>query len=102
MQNIIIKPIVTEKSMEGTSGKYTFVVAESATKKDIRSAFKKNFGVSIVSVSTTMIKGKRQRVGTRRVEVAQPSFKKATVLLKKGDKLSIFESGEEKEKKKKS
>jgi large subunit ribosomal protein L23 len=99
--NVIIKPIVTEKSMQGEAGKYTFMVEKSASKDDIRRAFKKNFGVSIVSVSTNKIKGKRKRVGARRVEVATTASKKATILLKKGEKLSIFESGEEKEKKSK-
>lgn len=99
--NVIIKPIVTEKSMQGEAGKYTFMVEKSASKDDIRKAFKKNFGVSVVSVSTNKIKGKRKRIGARRVEVATTSSKKATILLKKGEKLSIFEAGEEKETKKK-
>lgn len=100
-RNIIIKPIVTEKSMQGNTGKYTFMIAKEASKKDIRSAFKKNFGVSVVSISTNRLKGKRKRIGARRVEVAETASKKATIVLKKGEKLSIFESGEEKDKKKK-
>jgi large subunit ribosomal protein L23 len=101
MQNVIIKPIVTEKSMQGKSGSYTFMVAKGATKKEIREAFKKNFDVTVVAVSTSKISGKRQRVGQRRVEIEGSVSKKATIILKKGDKLSIFESGEEKDTKKK-
>jgi Ribosomal protein L23 len=35
-KNIIIKPIVTEKSMQGNTGKYTFMVAKGASKKDVK------------------------------------------------------------------
>jgi len=100
MQNIIIKPIVTEKAMQGSAGSYTFMVAKSATKEEIRKAFKVNFGVSVVAISTNKIKGKRHRIGSRRTEVVKAASKKATIILKKGEKLSIFESGEDKEKKK--
>ncbi len=100
-QTIIIKPIVTEKSMKGDSGKFTFMVAKSATKQDIRMAFKENYNVNVVSISTSKITGKRKRVGTRRIEVREQATKKATILLKKGEKLSIFESGTDTEKKKK-
>lgn len=101
MNNVIIKPIVTEKSMDGGSGQYTFMVAKSARKKDIRKAFKENFNVSVVAISTSKIKGKKHRVGTRRTEAVKTDTKKATIVLKKGDKLSIFEAGEGKETKKK-
>ncbi|HVF69027.1 MAG TPA: 50S ribosomal protein L23 [Xanthomonadales bacterium] len=99
--NVIIKPIVTEKSMQGNLGKYTFLVAGSATKAEIRNAFKTSFSVNIVSISTSKIKGKRKRIGARRVEVNETATKKATILLKKGEKLSIFESGEDKKENKK-
>lgn len=100
MHNIIIKPIVTEKAMQGSTGNYTFMVEKNATKGEIKKAFKENFGVNVISITTNKIKGKRQIVGSRRVEVTKVASKKATIILKKGEKLSIFESGEDKEKKK--
>ncbi|HSW47909.1 MAG TPA: 50S ribosomal protein L23 [Candidatus Saccharimonadales bacterium] len=99
---IIIKPVVTEKSMQSNGpAKFTFMVAAYATKTDIKAAFKEAYGVNVVSVSTSKIKGKRKRIGARRVEVREEATKKATIMLRKGEKLSIFESGEEKETKKK-
>lgn len=102
MNTIIIKPIVTEKSMQaGGPSKFTFMVAKSATKNDIRRAMKESFSVNVVSISTSKIKGKRKRIGTRRVETVETATKKAIIMLKKGEKISLFESGTEEEKKKK-
>ncbi len=102
MHNIIIKPVVTEKSMQSKGpAKFTFMVSSFATKKDIKKAFKENYSVNVVSVSTTKIKGKRKRIGARRIETAETASKKATIMLKKGEKLSIFEAREEEPKKKK-
>lgn len=101
MQNIIIKPIVTEKTMSGSSAnKFTFLVASFATKTDIKKAIKDAFNVHVVSVSTSTIKGKRKRIGTRRIEIKETATKKAIVMLKKGDKISLFESGTDEEKRK--
>ncbi len=103
MQNVIIKPIITEKSMQDTGlGKYSFEVHRFATKTEVKKAIKDAFGVHVVSVATVVVKGRRQKVGKRRIEVKSAATKKATVFLKKGDKISIFESGtDEKESKKK-
>ena len=99
MQSIIIKPLVTEKSMSEVSiGKYTFVVARSATKPVIKQAIKDMFNVTVTGVSTIVVKGKRKRIGARRVEVEATEWKKATVTLKKGDKIALFEPGTEEKK----
>lgn len=100
--NIIIKPLVTEKSMSDvTRGKYSFVVAKDAGKKAIKSAIKQQFNVTVVSVVTSVQKGKTQRVGVKRVEVGKSDTKKATVTVKKGDKIGLFEPGGGEEEKKK-
>ncbi len=99
---VIIKPVVTEKSMQSSGPvKFTFMVAAYATKTDIKKALKDAFGVNVVSVTTSKIKGKRKRIGARRVEVSETTAKKATVQLRKGEKISLFESGTDEEKKKK-
>lgn len=101
MQSIIIKPIVTEKSMAGgEANKYTFMVSQSATKTDIKQAIKNVSDVHIVSVATATIKGKRKRIGARRVKTKETATKKAIVTLKKGEKISFMESGTDKDKKK--
>jgi len=104
MNTIIIKPLVTEKSMMDVSkGKYAFVVAKDARKNAIKLAIKEQFGVTVTSVAINNVKGKTKRVGIRRVEVDRPTVKKATVTVKKGEKIALFEPGgtEENEKKEK-
>jgi large subunit ribosomal protein L23 len=97
--HVIVRPLVTEKSMQDvTKGKYTFIVDRFATKPVIKQAIKDMFNVTVVSVATNVVKGKTKRVGTRRVEVKDASYKKATVTLKKGDKISLFEPGAEEKK----
>jgi len=101
MNTVIVKPLVTEKSMNDVShGRYTFVVSKDAGKASIKSAIKAQFNVTVASVATTIQKGKTQRVGTRRVEVGKSDFKKATVTLKKGEKIALFEPGGEQEEEK--
>ena len=95
--NVIIKPLITEQSMKGVdSGKYSFVVARFASKTAIKSEIRKLFGVNVVSVSTSIVKGKTKRVGAKRQEVKQSIWKKAVVALKKGEKIGLFEPGGEK------
>src|SRR5574344_365125 len=63
-EDIIIAPIVTEKSNDGLSeGKYTFKVNKKATKVDIARAVEKLFEVKVLNVNTMTVKGKEKRVG---------------------------------------
>ncbi len=90
----IYKPLITEKSMaEAEKGKYSFIVAQSAGKKDIKKAVESSFSVNVVSVMTTVVKGKRKRIGRNRQKVSASIFKKALVELKSGQKISLFELG---------
>jgi large subunit ribosomal protein L23 len=92
--DFIIKPLVTEKSMRDVSlGKYTFMVAKDAAKGAIKQALGEMFNVHVVSVSTSIVKGRMKRVGARRQEVDQADWKKATVKLRKGERISLFEPG---------
>jgi large subunit ribosomal protein L23 len=101
MNSIIIKPLITEKSMADVSkGKYAFVVAKDASKAAIKAAIKAQFNVTVMSVATSVQKGKTHRVGVKRVEVDRSTVKKATVTVKKGDKIGLFEPGGEEEVKK--
>src|SRR5271170_7213707 len=101
MNSIVIKPLITEKSMSGvTKGKYSFIVAKDASKAAIKAAIKQQFNVTVVSVATSVQKGKTQRVGIRRTEVDKPAVKKVTVTVKKGDKIGMFEPGGEEDVKK--
>ena len=63
-EDVIIKPIVTEKSNDEVQfGKYTFKVNKKATKVDIKRACEKLFDVKVLKVNTVLVKGKEKRVG---------------------------------------
>ena len=63
-EDIIIAPIVTEKSNDGLQeGKYTFKVNKKATKVDIARAVEKLFEVKVLKVNTINVNGKTKRVG---------------------------------------
>ena len=79
-EDIIIKPIITEKSNEGIEeGKYTFKVDRKATKVDIAKAVEKLFNVKVVKVNTVSVKGKAKRVGVHQGRTA--AWKKALVMI---------------------
>ncbi len=91
-QDIIIKPVITEKSMDGLqAGKYTFKVAKDATKPEIKKAVEKLFGVEVDKVTTMNVKGKMKRLG--RYEGMTASWKKAIVTLTPDSKTIEFFEG---------
>ncbi len=101
MQSVIIRPLVTEKSMgDVNKNKYSFIVATDASKSAIKTAIKQMFQVTVVGIQTSIVKGRTQRVGTRRTQVPMADVKKAIVTLKKGDTIALLEpaGGEEKKK----
>jgi len=79
-EDIIIRPIITEKSSDGLQeGKYTFEVNKKATKVEIAKAVEKLFEVKVLKVNTINVKGKEKRVG---VHVGKTSdWKKAIVTI---------------------
>jgi len=79
-EDIIVKPIVTEKSNEDiANGKYVFKVNKKATKIDIKNAVEKLFNVKVLDVNTINVKGKMKRVG--RYEGKTSDWKKAIVVI---------------------
>ena len=90
--DVIIRPIISEKSMEQTADrKYTFQVAIGANKVEIRQAVESIFGVKVEKVTTTRVLGKVKRMG--RYEGRRPSFKKAIVTLAPNSKtIEFFDS----------
>ena len=90
--DIIIKPVVTEQSMaDMVEKKYTFVVAKSANKTEIKKAIEKVFGVNVEKVNTMNYDGKVKRMG--RHEGRTASFKKAVVKLAADSKEIEFFQG---------
>ena len=91
-QDIVIKPIITEKSMSALAeNKYTFKVAKNANKIEIAKAVEELFGVQVASVNTMNCKGRSKRVGMNRGTT--PDWKKAIVTLKEGSKTIEFFDG---------
>lgn len=77
-EDIIIKPIITEKSnMEMQAGKYTFEVNKKATKVDVKRAVEKLFNVKVLKVNIINVSGKEKRVGRNIGKTAD--WKKAIV-----------------------
>lgn len=90
--DIIIKPVMSEKSYDGIkSKKYTFVVDKRATRTQIKQAIEEIFSVQVEKINTLNIRGKIKRQG--KYEGLTPSYKKAIVQLKKGSKtIELFDS----------
>lgn len=89
---IIIRPIVTEKTMYGVQEKkYTFEVAKKATKIDIARACEEIFKVKVAKVNTVSMRGKLRRQG--RSEGYTRSWKKAYVTLTADSKKIEFFEG---------
>ena len=91
-QDIVIRPIITEKSMLGIADKkYTFEVAKSATKIDIARAVEELFKVKVERVNTVHVRGRMRRQG--RFEGYTRSWKKAYVTLTADSKTIEFFEG---------
>ena len=91
-QDIILKPIITEKSMDGVASKrYTFKVATYATQPEIAWAVEELFGVEVAKVNTINMKKKPKRMGYHFGYTAE--WKKAIVTLKPESKEIEFFNG---------
>src|SRR5580704_8974209 len=103
-QSILKRPLLTEKTArlretggasstpvegESYSQKVVFEVARDANKIEIRNAIQTLFKVSVVSVRTSVVRGKEKRLG--KFSGMRPSWKKAFVTLKAGDNIEFFE-----------
>lgn len=90
--DIIIRPIITEKSMMGIAEKkYTFEVAKTATKIDIANAVEEAFKVKVAKVNTVSVRGKLKRQG--RTQGYTKFWKKAVVTLTEDSKSIEFFEG---------
>jgi large subunit ribosomal protein L23 len=91
-QSIILRPVITENSMDGVADrKYTFEVAKDANKIEIAQAVEALFDVEVEKVNTINVKGKLRRYG--RFEGYTASRKKAIVTLTEGSKTIEFFDG---------
>ena len=93
-RDIIIKPVVSEKSYAAYDGNvYTFLVAPDANKIEIRKAVEELFATKVASVRTINRKGKRKRNRTSGVWSSRATRKRAIVTLAAGaESIDIFGS----------
>ena len=91
--DIIIRPIITERSMEAVADKkYVFEVAPTAGKIEIKNAVEQIFGVKVAKVNTINVSGKAKRMGAGRPGTRK-SWKKAYVQLTQDSKTIEFFEG---------
>ncbi len=89
LYEVLRRPIISEKNTAlQEQNKYTFEVAKTANKYQIKQAVEKAFKVKVVAVNVIAVPGKTRR-GRYRVKTLP--WKKAVVTLKPGDKIEIFE-----------
>ena len=91
--DIIIKPVITEQSMEDTAlKKYVFEVAKDANKIEIADAVEEIFGVKVEKVTTIRMAGKKKRTGAYPAG-RRANWKKAVVRLTADSKTIEFFEG---------
>ena len=91
-REVIIAPLITEKSMSGTAyHQYAFEVHRRATKTQIRQAVAEIFKVDVLKVNTVNVGGKKKNFARRgtRTSGMQSDWKKAIVTLKPGQKIEL-------------
>lgn len=92
MKQIVIKPIITEKSLSlAARGWYTFSVAEASRKPQIARAIGNLYTVTVVDVRTMIMHGKERHAGKKQKNVRKSDWKKALVKLKQGQNIDAFD-----------
>lgn len=93
-KEILIKPLITEKAelLSEDQSTYSFVVNKKCNKVEIRKAVEDMYNVTVASVNTMVVAGKKKIRNTRKgVQVGmKSSFKKAMVTLAPGEEIDLF------------
>lgn len=92
--DVLRRPLVTEKSgyQSGKLNQYSFIVADYATRKQVKDAVETIYDVNVVRVNIMNTPAKRgRRLRSRRLLVRKPGYKKAIITLAEGQTLQIFE-----------
>jgi large subunit ribosomal protein L23 len=87
------QPLVTEKtSYQSGLNQYSFIVAGSATRTQVKDAIETVYDVNVTRVNIINVPAKRgRRLRSRRMSIRKPAYKKAIVVLAEGQTLPIFE-----------
>ena len=90
---VLLKPIVSEKSYEATTrGMYTFKVHPDAHRTQVRDAIEELFEVDVVKVNIVKVQPKPKRRGM--FKGVKPGWKKAIVQLKPGQTIEVFQGAQ--------
>jgi len=96
MQQILVKPLITEKMTADTekNNSYGFVVSDGANKVEIKKAVEKEYGVTVTSVRTLRVDGKRRQRYTKTGIIIGRTvgYKKAIVSLAEGEMIDFYEN----------
>ncbi|TDW24866.1 LSU ribosomal protein L23P [Breznakia blatticola] len=89
-RDIIIRPIITEKSMRfmDAENKITFEVAKTANKTAVKQAIEEIFNVDVVKVNIMNVRPKAKRMG--KYEGKTKAIRKAIVTIKEGQEINLF------------
>lgn len=92
--DVLRRPLVTEKSsyQSGKLNQYSFIVADNATRTQVKDAIETLYDVSVARVNIVNTPAKRgRRLRSRRLLVRKVGYKKAIITLAEGQTLPIFE-----------
>ena len=96
MSQILVKPLITEKMTADTekNNAYGFVVVDGANKVEIKKAVEKEYGVTVTSVRTLRVDGKRRQRYTKTgiIKGRTVGYKKAIVSLAEGEMIDFYEN----------
>lgn len=96
MLQILVKPLITEKMTADTekNNAYGFVVSDGANKVEIKKAVEKEYGVTVTSVRTLRVDGKRRQRYTKTgiIKGRTVGYKKAIVSLAEGEMIDFYEN----------
>ena len=91
--DVLRRPLVTEKSsyQSGKLNQYSFIVADNATRKQVKDAIETLYDVTVEKVNIINTSAKRgRRLRSRRLLVRKAAYKKAIITLSEGQTLEIF------------
>lgn len=94
LSEVLIKPIVTEKSnkLTDTRSTYAFRVGRKANKLEIKKAIEDFYGVTVVDVNTVVVPGKTKTKFTKAgfISGRKPAYKKAYIKLAEGENIDLY------------
>ncbi|MBI4734275.1 MAG: 50S ribosomal protein L23 [Rubrobacteridae bacterium] len=90
-RDVVLRPVISEKSYaQIDNGKYTFEVAKTACKEEIRKSVEEIFKIHVTAVNTVTVHGKRKRRGF--TSGMTKTWKKAIITVREGDRIEAFEA----------